>query len=472
MLKGRSFITLFIFAALLVYVIIRAYALSFTHDESISYTIVQGKEIFENTANNHQLNTVLMSFSKSLFGSSEFSLRLPNTLSFVLYLLGCFLIFKRSKRYWLFLFGISIAVLNPFLIEFFSLARGYGLSLAFMVMSLVFLFKDVNEYLRPEKFFKDFIFASLFASLAIYANLSMINFFIGLLITYSFKYWSYRKKQDLKVNFDLKFLATLLVSCIPLSLAVVRLLVLKEANQLYFGASSFLDGFNALILSSIYITLDSSWVNLIIGIIVITFLFIGVFSIILKKKYSGPLFLSITLIFILVLGLFLEHFLFDAKFPMGRTALYYILLFAVFVYHLFEFLITEFNVKKQYFIPVVLSLIAPIMINFANGVNYSHTRTWMFEAHTKDVMKTIKNHTENADQNFTVSNHWLFEPTINYYISTWNLKLDPTNREGVNLNSDFIYQFEVQSTFDGYKVLNSYGDIHSILFVKSETKKK
>ncbi len=82
-LKSKDKLLLIIlFTSLFVYVILRAYLLSFTHDESLSYTIVEGKITWGKTANNHLLNTLLMSLSSSLFGMSELGLRLPNVLSF------------------------------------------------------------------------------------------------------------------------------------------------------------------------------------------------------------------------------------------------------------------------------------------------------------------------------------------------------------------------------------------------------
>lgn len=137
-IQGRTLMMLIFSAALITYVFIRAYTLSFTHDESLSFTIIARNSHWTKAANHHVLNTTLMSLSSFLFGNKEFSLRLPNVLSFILYLTGSFFIYRSSKNNWLFFLAISLTLLNPFLIEFFSLARGYGLSLAFMLMGLFF----------------------------------------------------------------------------------------------------------------------------------------------------------------------------------------------------------------------------------------------------------------------------------------------------------------------------------------------
>ena len=54
--------------SLLIYVIYRASTLSFTHDESLSFTIIKGNLDWVLTANNHLLNTQLMSiFSRGIW---------------------------------------------------------------------------------------------------------------------------------------------------------------------------------------------------------------------------------------------------------------------------------------------------------------------------------------------------------------------------------------------------------------------
>jgi len=108
-----------VFLSFLAYISTRAYKLSFTHDESLSYTIVEGDKTWVGTANHHPLNTLSMFISSVLFGNNEFALRLPNVLSFLLYFVGCFYLFSASRNEWGFILGISLALLNPYLIEFF-----------------------------------------------------------------------------------------------------------------------------------------------------------------------------------------------------------------------------------------------------------------------------------------------------------------------------------------------------------------
>src|SRR5262249_42620444 len=92
---------------LLAYSAYRGYRLSFTHDESVSYTIVVGDPTWKGTANNHPLNTRLMKWGFELFGPKEWALRLPNVLSHLLYLSFGVMLLRSLRSGWLALAGFA-----------------------------------------------------------------------------------------------------------------------------------------------------------------------------------------------------------------------------------------------------------------------------------------------------------------------------------------------------------------------------
>src|ERR1051326_42770 len=138
-----SWTTASIFTAgviLFFYIAIKASISSFTHDESFTYlhyphdtfmNIISYKNFY---TNNHILNSLLMKYSELLFGSSEFALRLPNLLLFIVYMIYSYLLFRKTNQF----LSVAIFILlcaNSSLIDLFGLARGYGLSFGFMLMS-------------------------------------------------------------------------------------------------------------------------------------------------------------------------------------------------------------------------------------------------------------------------------------------------------------------------------------------------
>src|SRR5215510_16312188 len=77
------------------YSLLRILNLSFVHDESLSYTIVAGEPFFRITANHHRLNTLAMTWAFYLFGDREWSLRLPNLIAHIFYLISGMLFLRR-----------------------------------------------------------------------------------------------------------------------------------------------------------------------------------------------------------------------------------------------------------------------------------------------------------------------------------------------------------------------------------------
>jgi hypothetical protein len=88
-----------------------------------------------------------MGVSRRWLGSREWALRLPNVLAHALYL-GCGLVVLASAQNVLsMLVGFAILNLNPFLLDFFGLARGYGLASGLSMAALFFLYEALR---RPE----------------------------------------------------------------------------------------------------------------------------------------------------------------------------------------------------------------------------------------------------------------------------------------------------------------------------------
>ena len=116
---------------------------SFTCDESFTYlnyvhmSVLQIISYHNPFPNNHILNSLLMKLSESFFGSSELALRLPNILAHILFLVITYKLLSRyCPKNGIFFFILVNA--NPFMIDFFSLARGYGLALGLMSAGIYF----------------------------------------------------------------------------------------------------------------------------------------------------------------------------------------------------------------------------------------------------------------------------------------------------------------------------------------------
>lgn len=439
--------------SLFVYIVFRATTFSFTHDESLSYSITQGVSYQRTTANNHVLNTFLMDWSSRIFGKSELALRLPNVLAFGIYLFATFLLL-RKKNSWLLFLGASLLCLNPYLLEYFSLARGYGLSLGFMLMSLFFTLSIDFSLKRNKQHFSDYFLAILFAALATNANLSMINYFIALLGLFSIHFlYSTIKGKSRRFTSHLPFVFLMLVAATVIFFEAQRLFLLQERKELYFGEESIANMFQSIALSSIYTFDYFGWTVHGTKYFVLVSLLLGAILIVWKRDLKSPLNVVWVLLLLILMGLVLESVIFKSKYPSGRSALFFVPLFSLYLYFLIEKTVAYFNLKNWCFIPIFLLLPLPIFINFFYSTSVKFNKDWEFDAKTKEMMAFLKKETKQKNHPSTMANHWLFEPSINYYIESQKINLAPATRNPIDFTTDYIYRLEDDSKVDGYEVV-------------------
>src|ERR1044072_2866210 len=130
------------------YVFARAWTLSITHDEAQTCNVVVNHPVMEiisyNTStqgypNNHILNSLLIKFFTWVMGTSVFITRLPNVLAYFFYLIFSYLICKKLNYGPLIIAGFILLNINPYVLEFFALARGYGLANLFLIGAIYYL---------------------------------------------------------------------------------------------------------------------------------------------------------------------------------------------------------------------------------------------------------------------------------------------------------------------------------------------
>jgi hypothetical protein len=177
-----------IFLVFIIFLVKRASVASFTIDEAatyLNYLDAHPMTMFSfNSANNHLVNTILAKSFSALAGTSELVLRLPNLLAYAAYFLFSFLILHRViKNKLLIIPGCLLLSLNPYVLDFFSLCRGYGLSLAFLMAALFFFFAflDWPPQDGPGRA-RRLRFSLAAAILAVLCNFSLLNVYLSLVI--------------------------------------------------------------------------------------------------------------------------------------------------------------------------------------------------------------------------------------------------------------------------------------------------
>ncbi len=425
-----------IFGALLfAYVFLRALLISYTPDEATTYYFAIGKFNHLVHSNNHILNTQLMRITHALLGPSEWSLRLPNVLSFVLFLSAVWLIIRRNAHPWFALLGFGLIALNPFMLEFFSLARGYGLSIAFSMMGFALLI-EARE--RPERRFQLHLAIILAAFLAVISNFNAVNF---VLILFA---WIIIDQIRGSKKWSGRHLGLALAMLITLAVAVGALLVLRSNGDLRFGAPSYYSAYIRTARLMIYVDDQPLWFTEWVGMVLLIAIIAMVAFVLIKRKYFSHFAIALSLLVGIPFGWFIEHEVFGANLPQGRMLLNLLPVFGASLYFFFCELIqwNEFG-KRERLIKVFsgIALLA-FLINFGLSLNLHTTHKWPDSAKTKEAIIFVGEKVKDWERPATFERFNIYRNSTNYYISTRDLNIELTENKEIFGNADILFVHE------------------------------
>ncbi|HEU4718295.1 MAG TPA: hypothetical protein VFU15_10695, partial [Bacteroidia bacterium] len=223
---------------LFAYVAIRSATIDITIDEAYSWKFFSyGPHLYPQkydvtTANDHWLNSWLVQLTGGVFGPRNWALRLPNVLAFAVYLFFTARFVLSFRARWYTLAAFLLLNVHPYLLDFFSAERGYGLAFGAMSACIFFLFRFSGSLAR-----KDLCFFLLAGCLAVLANFAVISFFmvaLGMAVLLTL----------LSKNADRKklLLLTVCVSVPFLAIVVPHLFHMQHSGALYYGENSLWEG--------------------------------------------------------------------------------------------------------------------------------------------------------------------------------------------------------------------------------------
>jgi len=427
----------------------KSYTTSFTHDESYTYEhFVNNRYVDIVTyayphTNNHIVNTLMMKVSEKIFGSSELALRLHSLLSLAVYLLICMLLIKEfplSIRLGCFV----LLIVNPYLIDFFGLARGYAVAISCMMVAIYF----ISMWLKTNKLMHLAAF-NVFAMLAAYSHFILIDFYVSAVFAVNIIAFC-------KTPVRLACLAK--INAINILFMVITILVLwvpiKKITRLHMFEYG---GRNNVVADTIYSVICASLYHITVphmmGMI-LSWIITLIITIILLKWVRGIttgnhpfstnfymlVFANCTLVAILLCSI-AQHYILKNDYFIGR--------FALFLYPLFILNIV-FSLKllyEKYKLSSLLVLFPNVFVvlfvsNFLYNINTTSYLDWEYDSDTKQVMNILERHhsTYEQDKNVKLGLTWYFEPTINFYRITKKLDwLEPADREGLLKSDNYIY---------------------------------
>ena len=155
----------------------RAITQSIVHDEALTYQLYlagPAARIFDLfDANHHFLNTLLMKVSVSLFGLSQWSMRLPALAGAALYFAAVYRIATRHFRtVAASLLMAGLLTLNPLILDFMVAARGYGMALGLFLWALAILLDHLRD--PASQPLRDLLIGGAALGLSIAANLIFV----------------------------------------------------------------------------------------------------------------------------------------------------------------------------------------------------------------------------------------------------------------------------------------------------------
>lgn len=434
----------------LAYVVARAYRVGVTYDEVwtlVGFVPQNFLDIIRfnpSDANNHIINTLLIKFFFVFGNHSLFVARLPNILACVVYL---YFGYKICSKYLSPFLGLScylMLLLNPFLLDFFSIARGYGLALGFQLASMYFLIHYVAKHKT-----KHAVWSLILGALAVLSSFSWLNYWIVIFVLINAVALGYRKQFNTK-----RVLAyTLIVAVMLLLIIFEPLRKLQQGDSLYYGGSdNFIsDTLLSLTKYSMYTAEVCTWVHVVLYGFMGLFLLAAIVSFAGKRNLYSVRNLVLLIMVLCSASVVVQHYIFGTLYLIDRTALFF---YPLLILGLF-FSLQE--IKLKWFSRVLACVfVALFAFNFFSHANFYKTAIWYFDARTKETLRFLNDKGKAQNKVIKIDFSWPFESSFGYYMATQNypyveIVKNREDREDMNPNADYYIYLQKSLEKVGYE---------------------
>jgi hypothetical protein len=368
-------------------------------------------------AANHVLYSFLAKLSVTLFGLSEFTLRLPSVLAGFFLMWGVFRVLESCKSpliRWVAYLAIG---LNPLLMDFSIAARGYGLALALLVWAVY-----ASLHGRP-------IRSGFLLGLGIAANLTIVFPATGLIAAH-FLLPAKHRIRDTTAMVGMAVGLAMVICYFPFRSAT-------RAN-FYAGERSIRDSVFTLIMPSIRASqrvglFGTTEAALFIGtwiVPVVALFWIVIWARELRKgafprDLKVPLALTFT-----VFSLLAAHFLFKVNYPSNRTALYLVPLVAL------TWAATADILRNRFVRAINLVVACMLLIQFATQIQFRSFEIWSFNSAIKQIAQKLRQETRDRPAgSVSLSANFIQQPPLEFYRIYYKIAaLKPIQRQ---LHVDF-----------------------------------
>jgi hypothetical protein len=476
-------------AGLFGYVLIRALAIPCTFDEGMTYVRFvrrpvrailsprQGPGLPGLAANNHLLNTLLAKGAEAAAGSSVAALRIPNVLAFVSYALFSWLVLRRLAPATVALAGFLALAGNIFVLDFFSLCRGYGLSLGFLAPGIWFMLRALEDRAGG---WVDSAAAVLCLSLAMLASFPLLA---PLLVVAAgvpvFRIVRERWGGDGSwdgVPREILPGAFILTGAFVVGLPYLA--ALSRADALYFGGTKGFvsDTVGSLVRDSLYAAPFTTRISALLPVwIAMAWAAVTMFGLFVAGKggraASAIPYLACSIVLDgTIVAAILARGILGSRYPISRTAIFFVPLFFFTLFGAIGIAARSPRpVLRNASTGVALAIAAAAVFPFASRANLRRPRYWAYDMDTPAMLDDLARMRATRDPirlGFDPS----LSSAINFYKVTgpmpW-LELVPRIRESTD--AKFFYLLPIDraaAESGGFRLVRSYPETGNILLVR------
>lgn len=433
----------------------RAITQSITHDEALTYHMfLTGKDWTANlrhillrfTATNHILHTYLCLFSIKIFGLSAFTMRLPSLCGGAIYLFAgvqlCRVLYGRGL---VFLSAVCLMTLNPFVLDYLSLARGYGLALGFYTWALLVAARGLcsvwsgnSPSLTPAVLWK----VSLLLALAVLSNLTFLLASFSLAVLWALLLltrWSNALQEDSgRSRYRQLFRYLVLPGLTLFCLLGLAPLGAARSSDFYFGEATIKPSIAGLVTASLAhhrsewpwdtaspefvraIEFISTWgagllaAGMVIGTLYLACKPQSPKSPDSKNQSQFLLLLGSTLLMTVALIAAL-HLTLGVKYPSERSGIYLVPLVTLSVMSMVSVLIAG-RPPARICGGIVLAGCWLVVGQFALQFHTSYYRTWQYDSASERIFAFLEQeHARHPGKKIRVVTSWVLVPSLAFY---------------------------------------------------------
>ncbi len=441
-----------------VYTHYRAATLAITHDEAIICRMIQEHSAVDILnyiiPQDHMVNTLMMKWSCLIFPHTEYTMRLPNLIGHLLYIIFSILLLRRLRSHHLLITGFILLNFNPYLLDFFSIARGYGLSVAFMMVSLYFAvsYAATGKTVHLVAGF----FSGLLAVLTVYTLLNYYFALVGLVVIMMIIWWLSGAKFP---EHSLKTIAGIILLVIIVSSALLYAKLSgpleKIQEEQFIYARTMKNFYTGTIRPIVYRSIYNSDPGLTVDLV--SWAFLAVYALVPlllafllgKKDYSftGRLMFALFIISVVIFASITAQFkLFNVRFLQNRTATFIAPVMILMLIGLTDEL-RRFKYLKIPVITLAYFFAFLFAVNTIRHANCSRYLEWEYDADTRTMIRDLEADAEPAPgEQVRLGIYWIFEPSVNFYRDTWELDwLNEVDRDGYEKDFEYFYVFAADS---------------------------